>query len=104
MYNILTNDVDSVASVTPQGIRFRNINYSCSIAISQQWFSSGNPLFILKIPVIYSENTSVIHLILENGELVPAYILPSINNPSQDDLDTYFQKINQLKLDIKILR
>lgn len=96
MNNTLHTDVVSVATLTPQGIVFRGRKYSCSEAISQQWFATSE--IPTKIPIMYSKNKNVIYIKLDNGDRIPAFLLRHPDQPGHDELNAYFQKINQLKL------
>lgn len=96
MNKIQLTDVVSVATLTPQGIVFRNKKYSCSIAISQQWFATSE--IPTQIPIIYSRDENVIYIKTDNGDHIPAFLLGHPDRPGLDELNAYFQEINQLKM------
>lgn len=86
---------ESTALITPRGINFRNMYYSCPEAISYQWFASCDQN--TQIPILYSENCNVIQLLLPDGELITAHMIPEVIRPVQDELKDYFNKLNALK-------
>ena len=95
------NDINSMAVITSEGICYKNKNYSCPLAISEQWFTLDSQYYLLKIPAIFSVEEDILFIILDNGDLVPTFKLPNTIELPCVELNNYFSKINQLKLEIK---
>ncbi len=98
MNKALHTDFDSVAVLTSLGILFRGRNYSCSLAISEQWFATvENQDAVNEFPIVHSEDNENVYIMLENNNLVPVFLLSCVCKHSEDELNSYFQKINELK-------
>lgn len=54
---------------------------------------------MVKIPVIYSEEQHALCIILDTGELIKTQVLSDTKKLPQLDLDEYYRKLNQLKLE-----
>ncbi|NOU87081.1 hypothetical protein GC102_15010 [Paenibacillus sp. LMG 31460] len=93
------NNNGSLAEVTAQGIIFREKKYTCPLAISEQWFSLNSPYYMVKVPVIYTEEHNTLCIILDTGDLIKAQLLSDTKNLLQTDLEEYYLKLNQLKLE-----
>lgn len=89
----------SLAMVTNQGIIFRENKYTCPLAISEQWFSLNSPYYMVKIPVVYREEHNTLSIILDTGDLIKVQLLSDSKKLAQTDLEEYYLKLNQLKLE-----
>ncbi|OCT11427.1 hypothetical protein A8709_07085 [Paenibacillus pectinilyticus] len=94
-------DTNTMAEITSEGICYKNTNYSCPLAISEQWFTLNSQYYLLKMPAIYSDEDDTLYIILDNGNLVSTFKLPNIILPPSVALNDYFSKLNQLKIEHK---
>jgi hypothetical protein len=97
-------DTNSMAKITSEGIFYKNTNYSCPLAISEQWFTLDSQYYLLKMPAIYSDEDETLYIILDNGDLVSTFKLPNTNVLPSVALNDYFSKLNQLKIELRSAR
>ncbi|MBB3112115.1 hypothetical protein FHS18_004193 [Paenibacillus phyllosphaerae] len=90
-----------VALITSQGIQFQNNFYTCPKAIREQWFNQTSPYYMVEIPVNYERDR--LFLFLDSGEKLLTTKVHS-NKLSQTELEMYFTKLNQLKLEIRTIK
>ncbi|REE67301.1 hypothetical protein A8990_1436 [Paenibacillus taihuensis] len=93
---------NTTALITSKGIMYQNKFFTCSRAISEQWFDHGSPYYMLEIQV-HSENDLLL-IMLDSGEAIAVHRIPILNTHSQRELDSYFTKLNELKLVKKLLK
>lgn len=87
-----------IGRVTEKGVEFRDLFYSCDIAIKKRWFEQAyvnGPWIVL---VIFDHNSTDKLLLIEpvNYEPITCYAIKR-NTESALKLDRYFQSIQQLK-------
>ncbi|WP_308635288.1 hypothetical protein [Paenibacillus silvisoli] len=93
---------NTVALITSKGIFYQNSLFTCSRAISEQWFDGASPYHMLEVQV-HHEN-DLLSIILDSREQIPIISIPVINNYSRRELDDYFTKLNELKLVKKLIK
>jgi len=87
---------NTVALITSKGILYQNNFFTCSKAISEQWFDQASPYHMLEVQVHF-ENDSL-SIVLDSGEVISLLTISVIKKYSQRKLDGYFSKLNELKL------
>lgn len=88
-----------IATVTPKGVRFRNLYYSCPRAISERWFENAKISGGWDIKILYNPvNFKLIFLEEENEEEDPeiCYLI-EYHMYQNSKLEKYFRSIQKLK-------
>ncbi|MFX3636686.1 MAG: hypothetical protein ACE3L7_13890 [Candidatus Pristimantibacillus sp.] len=87
-----------IAAVTPKGVRFRNLYYSCPRAISERWFENAKISGGWDIKILYNPvDFNLIFLEGENdGELESCYLVEYCMYQNSK-LEKYFRSIQELK-------
>lgn len=88
---------NKIAVITSKGILYQNTHFTCSRAISEQWFDQASPNHMLEFQVHY-EKDDLLSIVLDSGEIISLLSISENNKYSQRELDSYFTKLNELKL------
>lgn len=93
---------NTVAVITSQGILYQNHYYTCWRAISEQWFDQASAYFMLEIQVQIQDD--ILSIVLKSGELITLSIISATNKYTPNELDGYFAKLNELKLEKRSIK
>ncbi|CAM3068848.1 hypothetical protein PASE110613_15195 [Paenibacillus sediminis] len=87
-----------IGQVTEKGVEFKELFYSCDIAIKKRWFEQARVNGPWIAFVIFDQNTPDKLLLIEpfNHEPITCYAIKRITE-SALKLERYFQSIQQLK-------
>ncbi|MCU6709740.1 hypothetical protein M6D81_13640 [Paenibacillus sp. J5C_2022] len=91
-------NVTGMATITPKGIRFRNLYYSCPRAISERWFEIAKISGGWNIKILYNPvNFKLIFLETKNEDEMERCDLIEHHMYQNSKLEKYFLSIQKLK-------
>ncbi|MGX4584450.1 Mu transposase C-terminal domain-containing protein [Paenibacillus chitinolyticus] len=86
------------AEVTEKGILFKGINYSCSVAIREQWYGKD----LGSIPIYFDNyDDDYILVLLKDGSLTIAYRISNNVVADQQSIENYQAMIRSIKEQLK---
>lgn len=88
--------MNGVAVVTPNGIRFLEKSYTCTLAIQERWFERAHQKSIWFLPIYHLINELSQIFFLHDDEIITCYEIQS-GQPSFQKLEKYFRSIHRLK-------
>jgi hypothetical protein len=107
-----TNDPDVIrlnllrrgmASITPMGIRFNQIYYTCETAMREQWFTREKGRKTKHVEIVHGSRVEDVHLRLRRGRAFEQCVLTPADQRFTEcdwyDVEDYFARIQQAAQD-----
>lgn len=91
------SSLPGVAIITPKGISFQNVYYTCPRAIRERWFEFAKINGVRRVGILYNPVNSKLIFVVDNEEGFEVCNLIEKHMYKGSKLEKYFRSIEKLK-------